>query len=167
MLRRVSDRSHSGVTLGRGPSCACPDGMGRNAQDTALRRTYAAVMPFFSARSYSRGSLARSLALGYLCLCALVVVPAWAEAAAPGPSDGSFFFGFAMLVTAPLSLGVMLTYSAIAWLQGVPLSDQDGAWWVIPAFALCALVNAFLVWVVFRGRRTRLVLSGADSQPLG
>ena len=59
------------------------------------------------------------------------------------------------MATMPLSLAVMLTYSEIATAQGVPLSDQDGASWVIPAFALCALVNATLIWIIVRGRRLR------------
>ncbi len=38
--------------------------------------------------------------------------------AAPGPPDGSFFFGFGMLAAMPLSIEVMLAYSGIATSQG-------------------------------------------------
>ena len=106
---------------------------------------------FFSDRSYRHGGRGAAVALSYLGLVALLLVPAAAEATAPGPADGSFFFGFSMLATMPLSIAVMLAYSAIATSQGIPLSDQDGAWWVIPAIACCALVNAWLIWVIFRG----------------
>jgi len=73
---------------------------------------------FLSARSYRHGGLGAALALSYLGLVALLLVPAAAEAALPGPADDSFFFGFAMLATLPLSIAVMLGYSGIATAQG-------------------------------------------------
>ncbi|HET9020959.1 MAG TPA: hypothetical protein VFN34_03665 [Ornithinibacter sp.] len=121
---------------------------------------------FLSVRAYRRGALGAGLALSYLGLVALFLVPAAAEAAPPGPADGSFFFGLGMLATMPLSIAVMLAYSAIATSQGIPLSDQDGSWWVIPAFALCALVNAALIWVIFRGRRIRPLIEAPPAPPL-
>ena len=69
--------------------------------------------------------------------------------------DGAFMIGFAMLATLPLSLGVMEAYSAMASAQGVPVADQDFGLWTLAAFAVCAVVNALLFWVVFRGRRIR------------
>lgn len=65
----------------------------------------------------------------------------------------------------PLGIEVMLAYSGIATSQGVPLSDQDGAWWVFPAFACCALVNATLIWVIFRGRRIRPLIKARPPTP--
>ena len=121
---------------------------------------------FFSARAHRHGGRGAALALPYLGLVALLLVPAAAEAAAPGPADGSFFFGFGMLATMPLSIAVMLAYSGIATSQGIPLSDQDGSWWVIPAFACCALVDALLVWVIFRGRRLRPLVEAPPAPPL-
>lgn len=118
-----------------------------------------------SARSYRHGRVGAALALSYLGLVALLLVPAAAEAALPGPADGSFFFGFAMLATLPLSIAVMVAYSAIATAQGIPMSDQDGAWWVIPAFALCALINASLIWVIFRGRRSQPPVEAPPAPP--
>ena len=121
---------------------------------------------FLSARSYRHGGVGAALALSYLGLVALLLVPAAAEAALPGPADGSFFFGFAMLATLPLSIAVMLAYSGVATAQGIPMSDQYGAWWVIPAFAFCALINAWLIWVIFRGRRIRPLIEAPPAPPL-
>ena len=70
-----------------------------------------------------------------------------------------------MLGTMPLSIGVMLAYSEMATAQGIPQSDQYGAWWVIPAFALCALINASLIWVIFRGRRIRPLIEPPPAPP--
>ena len=65
----------------------------------------------------------------------------------------------------PLSIAVMLADHEIATAQGIPISDQDGAWWVIPAFALCALINAMLIWVIFRGRRIRPLIEAPPAPP--
>jgi hypothetical protein len=111
------------------------------------------MVQFFSPRAYRYGIVAMTLAVLYLALVALLLVAAAAEAASPGPNDGGFMFGFAMMGTFPLSLIVMAAYTGIASAQGIPLSDQDGAWWVVPAFALCGVFNALVIWVLFRGRR--------------
>ena len=120
---------------------------------------------FLSARSYRHGDVGKTLALSYLGLAGMLLVGAAVEAALPGPPDGGFFFGFAMLGTMPLSIGVMLAYSEMATAQGIPQSDQYGAWWVIPAFALCALINASLIWVIFRGRRIRPLIEPPPAPP--
>ena len=121
---------------------------------------------FRSARSYRHGGVGIALALSYLGLVALLLVPAAAEAAAAGTADGSFFFGFAMLATMPLSLAVILAYNGIATVLGLPLSGQDGAWWVIAAFAICALINASLIWVLFRGQPIRPLIEAGPAPPL-
>jgi hypothetical protein len=69
--------------------------------------------------------------------------------------DGAFMIGFSMLATLPWSFGVMAGYTAHESAQGVPMADQDGGLWMVPAFAACALVNALLIWLIFRGRRIR------------
>jgi hypothetical protein len=97
---------------------------------------------------------------------ALLLLPAGAEAVAPGSEDGSFFFGFGPLASMPLSIAVMLAYSGIATSQGIPLSEQDGAWWIIPAFACCALVNASLIWVILGGGRIRPLIEAPPAPPL-
>ena len=120
---------------------------------------------FLSARSYRHGGIGAALALSYLGIAAILLAAAAAEDALPGPPDGGFAFGFAMLATMPLSIAVMVAYIGIATAQGIPPSDQYGAWWVIPAFALCALMNASLIWVIFRGRRIRPLVEAPPAPP--
>ncbi len=120
---------------------------------------------FLSVRSYRHGGVGEALALSYLGLAALLLVAAAAEDALPGPPEGGFAIGFAMLATMPLSIAVELAYSGIATAQGVPMSDQYGSWWVIPAFALCALINDSLIWVIFRGRPIRPLIEPPPAPP--
>lgn len=111
---------------------------------------------FFSPRSYRHGSVGAALALLYVGVAALLVISAAAEAAAAGTStDGSFFFGFALLATLPLSAAVLMINSAVLTSQGVPLADQDVAVWMYGAFAACGVVNALAIWMIFRGGRIR------------
>lgn len=124
------------------------------------------MLSFFSARSYRNGSVSAGLTLAYLALVALLLVPGAAEAALAGNSDGSFFAGFGMLATMPLSIAVMFGHSEIATSQGVPPSEQNGGWWMFPAFALCGLINAMLIWVSLRGRRTRPLIEAPPAPPL-
>lgn len=70
-----------------------------------------------------------------------------------GTADGSFIWYLAPVATGPSSLGLLMGYSAILTASGVPLADHDVGLWSLAAFAACALVNASLLWVVFRGRR--------------
>jgi hypothetical protein len=113
------------------------------------------VRAFFSPRDYQRGPAAITGAGAYLAFATLFIVSAVTEFQEAGTDDGGFLWGFALIATLPLSLVVMETYSAIATTRGVPLSAQDGGLWTLPAFALCALVNALLLWVLFRGPRIR------------
>ena len=120
---------------------------------------------FLSARSYRHGAGGIALALSYLGIAALLLIAAAAEDALPGNPDGGFSFGFAMLATLPLSIAVMVAYIGIATAQGIPMSDQYGAWWVIPAFAICALINAYVIWVIFRGRRIQPLIDAPPAPP--
>jgi hypothetical protein len=89
----------------------------------------------------------------YLALTALLIVAAAAEYLLAGTPDGSFLWGFALMATAPLSVGVMMGYSEILTARGVPPADHDADLWTLVGFAACALVNSSLLWVLLRGRR--------------
>jgi hypothetical protein len=110
---------------------------------------------FFSPTAYRHGAVGGLLACLYLALTTLLIVAAALEFMGGGSTDGSFLWGFAFMAALPLSIGVMVTYSAIETTRGVPLADQDGGGWTLAAFVACALVNAFVIWVLFRGRRLR------------
>jgi hypothetical protein len=110
---------------------------------------------FFSPTAYRHGPVGGLLACLYLALATLLIVAAAFEFMGAGSADGSFLWGFAFLATMPLSIGVMVAYSAIETARGVPLADQDGGWGTLVAFVVCALVNALVIWVLFRGRRLR------------
>jgi hypothetical protein len=69
--------------------------------------------------------------------------------------------GFSMLATLPGSYGIMAGYTAHEAAQGVPMADHDGGLWMMPAFAACSLVNALLIWLIFRGR----CLRGSQPEP--
>src|SRR5262245_57616877 len=94
---------------------------------------------FFSPNRYRNGDLAAVLALVYLLMVGWLLVSAAQEGA---EAEGGFAWGLSWMATLPLSGGVM---------QG----DQDWGPWMLPIFTVCALVNAFVIWVVFRGRRIR------------
>jgi hypothetical protein len=106
---------------------------------------------FFSPKAYRFGSVAAGLAGVYLGCTTLLLYGSFRE----GVGDGAFMIGFSMLATLPWSFGVMAGYTAHESAQGVPMADQDGGLWMVPAFAACALVNALLIWLIFRGRRIR------------
>jgi hypothetical protein len=88
---------------------------------------------FFSSSEYPRGRVAGRLACVYFAVTVLVIVSAIPE----GNGDGAYTAGLAFVATLPLSLGV--------------LAFQDDGAWILAALAVCALVNAFVFWVVFRG----------------
>ena len=123
------------------------------------------MVKFFSPRAYRHGILAMTLAVLYLVVVALLVAGAAAEESVPGPNEGGFMSGFAMMATFPLSLVVMAAYMGIEAAQGIPPSDQDGAWWVIPAYAICGVVNALVIWAIFRGRRHGVLVEVPPGTP--
>jgi hypothetical protein len=88
---------------------------------------------FLSPSEYPSGRVAGVWACVYLALTVLVIVSAVPE----GNGDGAFTVDLAFLATLPLSFGVLA-------IQG------DGAW-MLADFAVCAFVNTFVLWVVFRG----------------
>lgn len=109
---------------------------------------------FFTPARYRRGPIAIGLAGGYLTLAGFLIASAATESPEAGTAaDGSFVYFLVLMITLPLSLFVAESYSAIESARGVSPSDQDGGLWLLVAFALCALVNALLIWVVLRGRR--------------
>ena len=104
-----------------------------------------------SPSSYEEGPGAAGLAAIYLAIVALLITAAADETGGAGVSDGSFLWGFALVATLPLSLVVMLGYSALEAAAGVPAAQQDGGLWTLGAFALCALLNAIALYVGVRG----------------
>jgi hypothetical protein len=73
------------------------------------------------------------LACAYFAVTVLVIVSATPE----GGSGDTLMMGLALLATLPARLGV--------------LAFQDVGGWTLVALAVCALVNAFVFWVVLRG----------------
>jgi hypothetical protein len=88
---------------------------------------------FFSPSEYPGGRVAGRLACVYFAVTVLVIVSAIPE----GNGDGSLTVGLALVATLPLSLGLLV--------------GQDDSAWMLAGLAVCALVNAFVFWVVFRG----------------
>jgi hypothetical protein len=106
---------------------------------------YPTVKTFFSPRAYRNGELVAVLACGYLFMTGFWIFSAAQEYMAMSgqtPDDGGYWWFFALLATLPLSLSVIW-----AW----------GLLWPLAVFAVCALVNALLFWVLFRGRRVHRV----------
>lgn len=87
---------------------------------------------FFSPSEYPRGRVAGRLACVYFAVTVLVIV-----GAIPEGNGDTLTVGLASLATLPLSMGL------VAFLG-------DGAW-MLAGLAVCALLNAFVFWVVFRG----------------
>jgi hypothetical protein len=87
---------------------------------------------FFSPSGYPRGRVAGRLACVYFAVTVLVIV-----SAIPEGNGDTLTVGLASLATLPLSMGL------VAFLG-------DGAW-MLAGLAVCALLNAFVFWVVFRG----------------
>ena len=104
-----------------------------------------------SPTAYEDGIAAVGLAATYLAIVALLITAAADEIDGAGAADGSFVWGFALIATLPLSLVVMLGYSALEAAAGVPAAEQDGGLWTLVAFALCALLNAVALYVGVRG----------------
>ena len=112
---------------------------------------------FLSPSAYRRGPIAMGLAVLYLPFPLLLIVGAAMEIQANGTADGSWLMGLALLSTLPFSLGVTLVYSAVETSRGVPVAAHDGGGWTLAAFAVCALLNALLIWMVVRGRRVHVI----------
>ncbi len=88
---------------------------------------------FFSPSEYPGGRVAGRLACVYLSVTLLLILSAISE----GNGDGTLSVDLAFMLTWPLSLGVV--------------AFQNDGVWMLPAFAACAFLNAFVFWVVFRG----------------
>jgi hypothetical protein len=89
------------------------------------------VRRFLSPSEYESGRSVGIWACVYLAVTAFLIVSAVPE----GSGDGSFMLGLAFVGTLPLSVVVLSA-------QGM---------WMLAALAVCALVNAFVFWVAFRG----------------
>lgn len=87
---------------------------------------------FLSPSAYPRGRVAGKVACVYFAATALVIL-----SALPESSGGTLTVGLALVATLPLSVGVLVL-------------QDDGAW-TLAALAGCALVNAFVFWLLFRG----------------
>ena len=110
------------------------------------------VKRFLSPGEYEHGAFAGVWACVYLAVTALFILGAVPEG---GDAGGDVTAGLASVLTLPLSLGT--------------LAVQDRAW-VLAGLAACALVNAFVLWVVFRGtahyrRRDRTLEIPAPARP--
>lgn len=87
----------------------------------------------FSPSEYPSGRVAGRLACVYLAVTLLVIASAISE----GNGKGTLSVDLAFMLTWPLSLGVV--------------AAQNDSAWMLAALAVCALVNAFVFWVVLRG----------------
>jgi hypothetical protein len=85
---------------------------------------------FLSPTEYESGRVAGVWACVYLAMTGVAILGAGPEA-----NGDALMVGLSFLATLPLSVVVLAA-------QGV---------WVPAALAVCALVNAFVFWVVFRG----------------
>ena len=86
---------------------------------------------FLSPREYERGRVAGVWACVYLAVTVLAIISTGPQ----GNGSDALMMGLAILATLPLSI-VVLTANGVGMLA---------------ALAVCALVNAFVFWVVFRG----------------
>ena len=111
------------------------------------------IKAFFSPSRYQNGWIVAVLAGIYLVVTALILWGAAQEYLAGEAGDGSFMSGFAFMATMPLSFVVLGVAMAIDSARGIPMADQDATGWTLIAFAVCALINGFLFWVVCRGSR--------------
>ncbi|WP_097186288.1 SCO4225 family membrane protein [Ornithinimicrobium cerasi] len=107
-------------------------------------------------RTYEHGRRAKIIALVYLGIVLLSALPTLLEEAT-GTADGSFSFLLVMLTTAPLILlilpfGEMVPGGAAGYVIG----------WLI--VVTVALVQAWVIWRVLRGRATTEPGSG-KAQP--
>lgn len=102
---------------------------GTVAQHSKMRRE---LRRFFSPSEYPHGRVAGRLACVYFAVTLVVIV-----SAIPESNGDTLTAGLALLATLPVSLGV--------------LTFQDDGTWMLAGLAVCALINAFVFWVVFRG----------------
>lgn len=135
-LRRIAARQVVGVrrrTVAQDPNLrrkleregVMTDRIAARAGGRSLRR-------FLSPSEYPGGRVAGRLACVYFAVTILVIV-----SAIPESNGDTLTVGLAVLATLPMSIGVLA-------FQG------DGAG-TLAALAVCALVNAIVFWVVFRG----------------
>jgi hypothetical protein len=94
------------------------------------------IKRFLSPGEYEHGRVAGVWAFVYLGVTALLILGAVPESSSDADAGGDVTSGLASVLTLPLSLGA--------------LTGQDRAWMLV-GLAACALVNAFVLWVVFRG----------------
>jgi hypothetical protein len=106
------------------------------AHSIARRPLRRSLGRFFSPSEYLHGAVAASLACMYFAVTLLVIVSAIPES----NGDTTLTVGLALLVTLPVSVVVLALL-------------EDGAI-MMAALAVCALLNAFVFWVVFRGDPT-------------
>lgn len=86
---------------------------------------------FLSPSEYPSGRVAGVWACVYLAVTLLVIAGAVLDGNDPETATSTLAF----VATLPLSLGVVTAHGA----------------WMLMALAVCALVNSFVFWVVFRG----------------
>lgn len=106
------------------------------AHSMARRSWRRSLGRFFLPSEYLHGGVAGTLACVYFAVTLLVIVSAIPES----NGDTTLTVGLALLVTLPVSVVVLALL-------------EDGAI-MMAALALCALLNAFVFWVVFRGDPT-------------
>jgi hypothetical protein len=90
------------------------------------------VRRFFSPSEYPRGRVAERLACVYFAVTVLLIV-----SAIPEGNGDAFTVGLAIAATLPVSV--------------VSLAIQGDGAELLAVLAVCALVNALVFWVVFRG----------------
>jgi len=108
-------------------------GVGHSIARRSWRRS---LGRFFLPSEYLHGGVAGTLACVYFAVTLLVIVSAIPES----NGDTTLTVGLALLVTLPVSVVVLALL-------------EDGAI-MMAALAVCALLNAFVFWVVFRGDPT-------------
>jgi hypothetical protein len=88
---------------------------------------------FFSPSEYPSGRVAGILSCVYLAVTVLLIVSAILE----GYGDDYLTVDLAFMLTWPLSLGLV--------------AAPNDSLWSLAALGVCALVNAMVFWVLFRG----------------
>lgn len=125
--RRAAQESNARFELTSEEGAA--DSLASHSSRRSLRR-------FFSPGEYTHGGVAGRLACIYVAVTLLVIVSAIPES----NGDTTLTVGLVLLFTLPASVVVLALL-------------EDGAM-MMAALAVCALLNAFVFWVVFRGDPT-------------
>ena len=97
-------------------------------------------------RHYDREVLARTLACVYLGIVVLSALP-FAIEMITGTHSGGFGFIWLILTTAPLSFATILLINVVPGVADMSETVLLGAAVVVPA-----LINAWVVWRILRGR---------------